>query len=656
MTKIKPQTGFQENFAKSSADMLIAGGAAGLGKTFIQLLDVLYYVHLSNYRAIIFRRTYKEVFGLGGLKEESEDIYTDFGATYKGSPSHEWTFPSGAKVGFSHLQHEKDKITHKGSQYTGIYFDELTTFTETQFRYMFSRNRSKCAIRPYMRATTNPQSDGFVKDMIKWYLDDDGFPIKKRIGKVRYFMYIDDKPMTYRSISEAISDNKALFAKRDDDPKDIVKSFSFLTGSIYDNKKLLENDKSYIGNLLLGTSKDVSQLLHGCWGGIESSDRLISNSDIDFVFRNDTLEVGEKYVTADIAFQGSDKFVLCFWRGWRLEKIKTIAKSTGPEVVEAIKEFAKKYKVLMSNVSFDADGVGMAIKGFLPNAIEFKANKRALGDANYNNIKSQAGFHLARKIKDAGVYIGIENVELQKRIAKELRALRKDETSFDKIALIPKENKGNKKGMKSYLSNESPDYLDCFIMRASLDLQNSLTYRYFPNFTAANVVSNVQTTSNCYAIVKTLHYNFVNVIFVCIDYNNKSLCIYKNASYKHADYGIIAKDLESDIKRVKKVYVYRGENSNLYAGSVSLIQNSFRRTVGNDIKMSERKKILARNIVNELASGVHKVWKMQVSSECDEVISDFMSCLIDRNSNKIYSENIGNISDAFETLVLNIFR
>ena len=661
MINIRPQKGFQENFVKCPFDYVIAGGAAGLGKSFALLLDPLRYIHLKDFSAIIFRRQNKEVFAGGGLKSEAEPLYNRYGGVWRGYPYNHFKFPSGATIAFGHLQKESDKETYKGSQFTGIYLDELTAFTDTQERYMFSRNRSKCKIRPYVRATTNPQSDGFVKDKIKWYLDDDGYPIKERLGVMRYFMYVDDKPCTYASISDAISDNDVFFAKQKDDPKDILKTFTFLTGSIYDNKKLLETQKSYIGNLLMGTAKDVRQLLYGCWGGLESDDRLVLDSDIAFAFENKDLEIGEKYVTADVAFEGSDKFVLCLWRGWRLEKIKIIAKSTGLEVVEIIKEFAESYQVNMSNVMFDADGVGMALSGFLAGCMEFKANKKALGDANYNNIKSQAGFHLARKIKDAGVFVNLnmaKNGDLVKRISKELRALRRNEKSIDKVALIPKENKGAIKGMKSYLSNESPDILDCLIMRAAIDLKNSITFRYYQNFTIKNIVTGYAKNNNCYAIIRPLHYNFVNVIFVCVDSQKKDLYLYHQKSYNHANYNEIAKDLQSELQNVKRLYVYRDDDKQAYNGHAMLIKKAFSRfRVGGDIRLTTRKKILAKNVINELCGGVFKQdWSFAVSSDLGEAVSDFMSCLMDKDGNKIYDRNIGNISDAFETFVLNFFK
>src|SRR5690606_25652328 len=82
-----------------------------------------------------------------------------------------WHFPSGALIKFSHLEHEQDIYNHQGGQYCLIIFDELTHFTRKQFIYLLSRNRSTCGVRPYVRATCNPDPESFVAELIEWWID-----------------------------------------------------------------------------------------------------------------------------------------------------------------------------------------------------------------------------------------------------------------------------------------------------------------------------------------------------------------------------------------------------------------------------------------------------------------------------------------------------
>jgi len=76
--------------------------------------------------------------------------------------NHCWAFPSGATLAFGNLEHEQDKFRYQSAEFHYIGFDELTQFTETQYRYLFSRLRrlSDSPIPLRMRAASNPGNVG----------------------------------------------------------------------------------------------------------------------------------------------------------------------------------------------------------------------------------------------------------------------------------------------------------------------------------------------------------------------------------------------------------------------------------------------------------------------------------------------------------------
>jgi hypothetical protein len=151
---IRPQPA-QERFLRSKADISIYGGAAGGGKSYALLLAPLRHIHRPGFSGIIFRRQGTQILSEGGLWDVSERLYPHLGAI--GSRrTMRWRFPSGARVKFSHLEHAKDRFQRMGTQVAFIGWDELTHFTESQFWFLLSRNRSTCSVRPYVRATCNP--------------------------------------------------------------------------------------------------------------------------------------------------------------------------------------------------------------------------------------------------------------------------------------------------------------------------------------------------------------------------------------------------------------------------------------------------------------------------------------------------------------------
>ena len=159
------------------------------------------------------------------------------------------------------MEYEKNVLDWQGSQIPIIYFDELTHFTEKQFWYMLSRNRSISSIKPYIRATTNPSSKSWVKKLVKWYLLPTGQPDLKKSGIKRYFIRVDDK-LVWDECSNNLK-NKY--------PASIPKSFTFIPAKLADNKILMNQDPSYLANLQALSKFERMQLLDGNWNVEETA-------------------------------------------------------------------------------------------------------------------------------------------------------------------------------------------------------------------------------------------------------------------------------------------------------------------------------------------------------------------------------------------------
>lgn len=216
----------------------------------------------------------------GGLWDTAIKMYLPIGGVSKLSPMPTIIWPSGAKITFSHLQLKDDVLGWQGSQVCLICFDELTHFEESQFWYMLSRNRSTCGVRPYVRASTNPDVNSWVADLIKWWIDQDtGYPIPERSGVIRYM---------YRQGGEIIwDDSREQLAKKvgvsTDKAKTLIKSFTFVASSIFDNKILLEKDPSYLANLNALTTVDRERLLHGNWKIRPAEGLIFSRTAVSYI-------------------------------------------------------------------------------------------------------------------------------------------------------------------------------------------------------------------------------------------------------------------------------------------------------------------------------------------------------------------------------------
>lgn len=267
---LSPQAGPQTQFLSTNADIAIYGGAAGGGKTFGLILEPLRHYNNPQFGGIIFRRNTTQVRNQGGLWDETMKVYTHFRARPIESKL-EWIFPKGPRLKFAHLEHEKTVLDYQGSQIPFIGFDELTHFSEGQFFYMLSRNRSTSGVKSYIRATTNPDPDSWLRKFIDWWIGEDGYPIKEHSGKIRWFIRVNDTIVWANSPEE-------IFAQYGRGPEILPKSVTFISSNVYDNQILLEKDPGYLANLMSLSRVERLRLLGGNWN-VRASAGMMFNRD-----------------------------------------------------------------------------------------------------------------------------------------------------------------------------------------------------------------------------------------------------------------------------------------------------------------------------------------------------------------------------------------
>jgi len=264
---LKPQQGPQEMFLSTKADICIYGGAAGGGKTYGLLLSALRHKNVKGFGCTIFRKNYNQIFSQGGLWDEAQDMYSGINGASKRISDGTWYFNDAkgqilSKVSFAHIERDDELDKWQGSQICEIGFDELTHFTEKMFFYMLSRNRSTCGVKPFVRATCNPDADSWVANFIEWWIDQDtGYPIKERSGKIRWFVRRNEI-ITWADSKEELWEQFNLTTKEE---RQEPKSATFIMSLVQDNKELLRVNPSYLANLKALALIDRERLLFGNW-------------------------------------------------------------------------------------------------------------------------------------------------------------------------------------------------------------------------------------------------------------------------------------------------------------------------------------------------------------------------------------------------------
>lgn len=512
---ISPQIGYQMMALASPADIVIGGGAAGVGKTFTLLMETLRNIYIKNFGAVVFRRTSPMIRAEGGLWDASAKIFNYIQGATPIESRLEWDFGNNVKIKFSHLEYEKNIYDWQGSEIPLICFDELTHFTKKMFFYLLSRNRSTCGVRPYVRATCNPDPDSWVRDLIDWWIGPDGYPIPERQGVLRYFMVDKDQYVWGNSYEEVIAKCwdtlQPMIEKSGLDPKDFVKSLTFIGGSIYDNKELLKVNPQYLGNLNAQDEATKSQLLGGNWNvKVSHTDiydfnkfaDIFTNTHVDKQIAEAKLMLGNAYlmskapeaevnrlkkltklcITADIALKGSDLLVAFAWEGRKLIDFIVYKKSNGPTVINAIKGLAIRHGIPNSEIYYDNDGVGGFVGGeggFIDGAVEFKNGATPVNGEAYKNLKSQCYFRSGDAVSRGEYYvpeevanrIAVDEITLKEALKRERKAIKRDKPDDDgKLQIIKKSD------MKKYLGDKSPDFMDALMIREYVDIYEPIIH------------------------------------------------------------------------------------------------------------------------------------------------------------------------------------
>ncbi len=210
-------------------------------------------------------------------------------------------------------------------------------------------------------------------------------------------------------------------------------------------------------------------LLHGNWEYDEGKDRLFDYEAILNLFTNSSVknEGEEYYLSCDVALLGSDKLVICVWKGMVVEEIITKDKTSADNVENLIRNLAERYNIKQRNIIIDSDGVGQYLSHYMKGVQPFINNAKALNKENYQNLKTQCFYKLAEQVNVGNIFIKENDIDLRNKIIEELEVVRRKNVDMDgKLAIL------SKKEMKVILGH-SPDYADALMMRMRYLFKNN---------------------------------------------------------------------------------------------------------------------------------------------------------------------------------------
>ncbi len=229
--------------------------------------------------------------------------------------------------------------------------------------------------------------------------------------------------------------------------------------------KALVQDNPFISPFYIEQLKKLDEvskqrLLYGNFEYDDDPSKLMEYRAITDLFTNSFVKrTNDKYLVADLAMQGRDKFIVTVWDGLVGEIVLEKRKSSGKEIEEDIRRIAEEHSIPRSHILVDSDGLGNYLESYMEGIVEFKGGTSAY-DKEYFNCRSECYFKLAELINKREIYLITQNSEQEEEIILELEQIKRDKIDNDE----QKKRIVKKEVIKEHIGH-SPDFGDCLAMR-----------------------------------------------------------------------------------------------------------------------------------------------------------------------------------------------
>lgn len=175
---------------------------------------------------------------------------------------------------------------------------------------------------------------------------------------IRYFTIVKDNPVWGDTPEEVIEQVPEVFeAMPKEEQKHMIKSFTFIEGSLDENKELLKADPTYKANLLAQDEITKKALLERCWKPVQDNLAIVNYDSLSSIFSNYLEPSSDRYISVDVAGFGNDLAVILVWEGFKVVKIKVFSKCSPELLYDEIELERRAFKIPKHKVIYDNDGL-----------------------------------------------------------------------------------------------------------------------------------------------------------------------------------------------------------------------------------------------------------------------------------------------------------
>lgn len=221
---------------------------------------------------------------------------------------------------------------------------------------------------------------------------------------------------------------------------------------------------------------------------VDNAGALFRHSSLIDVFTNTVTKSDKKYLSVDIADDGSDKTIFSFWEGLEEYRREAFERLNTESIIAKIREYAAQDKIPYSHIVVDAIGVGagVASSSYLDGIIGYKSSYSAIKTdqdivrlpnvnylpnaqsltSDYKNLRSQCIFTLADLVNNHKIASKVTG-KFKEVIIEELGAYQDASTGDGKRMATMKEDVKEQIG-------RSPDHSDTWIMRMYFEVRSKV--------------------------------------------------------------------------------------------------------------------------------------------------------------------------------------
>jgi hypothetical protein len=205
------------------------------------------------------------------------------------------------------------------------------------------------------------------------------------------------------------------------------------------------------------------------------------------VFTNTITKTGQKYLTVDVADDGSDKTIFSFWEDLEEYRREEFARLNTEGIINQIREYASQDKIPYSHIAVDAIGVGagVASSSMLDGIIGFKSSYQAIRtDINvvrlpnvgytkeaplitdYKNLRSQCIYVLSDACNNHRI--------ASRTTGRQKETIIEELSNYQDVSVGDGKRQATAKDDIKEIIGRSPDASDCWIMRMYFVIMNKM--------------------------------------------------------------------------------------------------------------------------------------------------------------------------------------